>query len=268
MKREGKFAFTKILAWVMVFSGVISFSGPVSLASAKPQKIIVGTGYAFKPYCYLDDNGKLAGFEYQVLQEIDKRLPQYQFSYQTMDFPNILLSLDTGKIDLASHQYAKNPEREKKYLYASEFYTVVTTKITILATRNDIHSIEDLYGKKVQVSPGSNDTYLLEKFNKDHGNRIQLVYGSLDTATLIQNLKNGSIDAATQFTRNVDSINKAFGDVLKTVGDPLYNAYTFHIFRKDETKLRDAVDGALKELRNDGTLVKLSIKILGKDYTK
>ncbi|HBF40067.1 MAG TPA: L-cystine-binding protein TcyK [Firmicutes bacterium] len=254
---------------VLVLFGVLIAVNSSLLANTKfPKKIIVGTGNAFKPYCYLDEDGNLAGFEYEVLQEIDKRLPQYQFEYQTMDFQNILLSLDAGKIDIAAHEYAKNAEREKKYLFANEFYTLVATKITVLSSRNDIRSITDLYGKKVQVSPGSNDAYILESYNKEHGNKIHLIYGAPDTATLVQNLKTGSIDATTQFTRNVDSINRAYGDVLKTVGDSLYNSYTYHIFRKDEAGLRDDVDKALRQLKSDGTLAKISLKILGKDYTR
>ncbi len=269
MKKHTTIKLGRLLVATLALIGVFVSANSSLLADVKsPKRIIVGTGNAFKPYCYLDEDGKLVGFEYEVLKEINKRLPQYKFEYQTMDFPNILLSLNSGKIDIAAHEYAKNKEREKKYLFANEFYTIVATKITVLSSRNDIHSITDLYGKKVQVSPGSNDAYILESYNKEHGNKINLIYGALDAATLVQNLKTGSIDATTQFTRNVDSINKAYGDVIKTVGDSLYNSYTYHIFRKDEVGLRDDVDKALRQLKSDGTLSKISLKILGKDYTK
>ncbi len=269
MKRDATIRWGRLLVIALVLMGVLAAIDSSLLADTKsPKKIIVGTGNAFKPYCYLDEEGNLAGFEYEVLKAINKRLPQYQFEYQTMDFPNVLLSLDSGKIDIAAHEYAKNAEREKKYLFAKEFYTIVATKITVLAGRNDIRSLADLYGKKVQVSPGSNDAYILESYNKEHGNKINLIYGALDTATLVQNLKTGSIDATTQFTRNVDSINKAYGDVIKTVGDTLYNSYTYFIYRKDETGLRDDLDKAIRKLKNDGTLSKISLKVLGKDYTK
>jgi ABC-type amino acid transport substrate-binding protein len=185
-----------------------------------------------------------------------------------MEFKNILLSLESGKVDIATHQFAKNPEREQKYLFANESYTAAATKITVLKGRNDINSLEDLNGKTVQLSPGSNDAYLVEKYNTEHGNKIKLTYGASDNATLINTLEIGKIDAFFSITRTVDTLNKTFGDKIKVVGDPLYNSYTYQIFRKDETQLRDDVDKALKEIKSDGTLSKLSIDILGADYTK
>lgn len=232
------------------------------------KTIIIGTGNDFKPYCYLDENNNPIGFEIEVLKEINKRLPQYKFEFQAMEFKNILLSLESSKIDVATHQYAKNPDREQKYLFANEGYTSVATKITVAKDNKDIKSIDDLNGKQVQVSAGSNDAAFLEKYNKEHGNKINLIYGKLDNATLVSSLETGRIDASTNITRNVDAINKTYGDKIKTIGAPLYDAYTYHIFRNDETQLRDEFDKAIKEMKNDGTLSKLSIDILGADYTK
>lgn len=232
------------------------------------KKIIIGTGNDFKPYCYLDANNNPVGFDIEVLKEIDKRLPQYEFEYETMEFKNILLSLESSKIDVASHQYAKNSEREEKYLFANEGYTSVATKIIVSKDNNTIKSLEDLSGKNVQVSTGSNDAAFLDKYNKEHGNKINLIYGKLDNATLVDSLATGKIDASTNFVRNVAGINETYGDKIKTVGNTLYDAYTYHIFRKDETELRDEFDKVIKEMKSDGTLSKLSIDILGADYTK
>ena len=41
------------------------------------QKIIVGTGNGYEPYCYLDENGELAGYEYGVLKEVDKLVDRW-----------------------------------------------------------------------------------------------------------------------------------------------------------------------------------------------
>lgn len=237
-------------------------------STTTPKKIIVGTGNAFKPYCYLDENGKPAGYEVAVLQEVNKRLPQYKFEYQAMDFANILISLQSKKIDIASHQYAKNPEREQKYLYGKEGYADDIVKMTVLNNRNDIKSIQDLVGKNVQVSTGSNSANYMEKYNKEHNTKINLVYGSPDTVTLIKSMQDGKIDAFFSWAQQVDMYNKSLGNVIKLVGDPIYNTNVYQIYRKDDTKLRDDVDKALSDMKKDGTLAKISIKYLGADYTK
>jgi ABC-type amino acid transport substrate-binding protein len=67
-------------------------------APAEIRKIVVGTGTTFPLVCFIDENGKLTGFDVELVREIDKRLPQYEFEFQTLDFSNILLSLETKKI--------------------------------------------------------------------------------------------------------------------------------------------------------------------------
>jgi L-cystine transport system substrate-binding protein len=52
--------------------GVTSLAGCAKKSSeaeagAGVTKVIVGTGNAYEPYCYLDENGELAGYEYNVL---------------------------------------------------------------------------------------------------------------------------------------------------------------------------------------------------------
>lgn len=68
----------------------------------------MGTGTGFPKVCYIDENGKLTGFDVELIKEIDNRLPEYEFELQTMDFSNLLLSLETKKIDLVAHVMEKS----------------------------------------------------------------------------------------------------------------------------------------------------------------
>ena len=71
-------------------------------AAAEPvkvKKIIVGTGTKFPNVAFLDKDGKLTGYDIELVKELDKRIPEYEFEFKTMDFANLLLSLETNKID-------------------------------------------------------------------------------------------------------------------------------------------------------------------------
>lgn len=239
-----------------------------SPSSSEPKKIVIGTGTAFKPYCYLDDKGNLAGYELEVLQEVNRRLPQYKFDFQTMEFKNILLSLGSQKVDVGAHQFEKNPDREQKYLFSDESYTTFILRIVVAKGRTDINSIEELYGKTVQVGEGANEAYVLEKYNKEHGNLIKLVYTSgTDPVTTIKSIEDGRIDAFISIKRVVDSYNQVYGDKLKTVGTPIATSSTYYLYRKEDTQLKTDIDKTLKTMKEDGTLAKISIKVLGGDYT-
>jgi L-cystine transport system substrate-binding protein len=267
-----KFSITAlVLAAGLVVSGCGSVKETASSShgekTAQVQKIIVGTGTQFPNICFIDEKGKLTGYDVELIREIDKRLPDYEFEFKTMEFSNLLLSLETKKIDLIAHQMEVNAERQKKFLFNDEPYNVFPLKVVVRQDNNDIKSVEDLKGKKVIVSATSNSAVLIDKYNKENGNKINIVYagqGADDTKT---QLKTGRVDATISTPFAVDFLNKAADAQQKVVGPALSNSKVYFLLRKDEEKLKSRVDEAVKEIKKDGTLTKLSTKWLGADYT-
>ncbi|MBP2652171.1 MAG: tcyK [Firmicutes bacterium] len=261
------------LVSVMIFTTLImagcgSTTKDSTSGASESKKIIIGTGNGFKPYCYLDDSGNLVGYELEVLKEVNRRLPQYKFEFETLDFKNILLSLGASKVDIGAHQFEKNPDRAQKYLFADESYTTFILRITVAKNRTDINSIEDLHGKSVLVGEGGNDAFVLEQYNKEHGNPIKLVYTSgSDPVTMIKALEDCRADAFISIKRIVDGYNQTYGDKVKIVGQPISTSSTYYIYRKEDTQLKTDIDKVLKEMKADGTLAQISIKVLGGDYT-
>ncbi|USB33598.1 transporter substrate-binding domain-containing protein [Paenibacillus sp. YPG26] len=230
------------------------------------KKIIVGTGTQFTNVCFIDENGKLTGYDVELVKELDKRLPEYEFEFQTMDFSSLLLSLETKKIDFVAHQMEKNPEREAKYLFNKEPYSIFLNKVVVPKTNTDIKSIDDLKGKKVITSATSNEAYILQEYNKKNKDAIEIVYSNAPSNDRTNQILTGRVAATitTDFALN-DMPN---GDKLKTVGDALTHSDVLFVLRKDEQELSDKLDQAIKELKADGTLAKLSIQWLGQDFTK
>ncbi|MEK4437869.1 MULTISPECIES: transporter substrate-binding domain-containing protein [Paenibacillus] len=230
------------------------------------KKIIVGTGTQFPNVCFIDENGKLTGYDVELIREIDKRLPEYEFEFSTMEFKNLLLSLETKKIDLIAHQMEVNEERQAKFLFNDEAYNIFPNKVVVSQKNQDVNSIDDLKGKKLIVGATSNAAVLAEKWNADNGNSIDIVYSGAGEDTITQ-IKSGRVDAtiSTQFA--IDYQNKAVDAQLKTVGEALSNSKVYFILNKDEQELKTKVDEALKSIKEDGTLSKLSTEWLGADYT-
>ena len=136
----------------------------------------------------------------------------------------------------------------------------------VLQKNEEVKSIEDLKGKKLIVCATSNAAVLAEKWNAANGNGIDIVYSGAGEDTITQ-IKTGRVDAtiSTQFA--IDYQNKAIDAQLKTVGDALSNSKVYFILNKDEQELKTKVDEALKAVKEDGTLGKLSTEWLGADYT-
>jgi L-cystine transport system substrate-binding protein len=250
--------------------------GSASAAESNPgvTKVLIGSGINYNPDCYIDENGDAVGYEYDVLAAIDELLPQYEFEYQSMAFDQLVLSLESGKIDVAAHQYEYTPEREQKYLFSGESYTSYITYLAVLID-SEVTSLEDLAGQKVRTGGATSaTTQILTKWNEEHpGQEVVLVNteSSSDEEGAAA-LKSGAAAATVLKKSDVTKMNKNFSDDgndwLKSVGDPINNSKTYYLYRKDETELQQAIDGALKTLKENGTLSELAIKWVGYDVTE
>lgn len=242
-------------------------SSETAKGESKVQKIIVGTGTQFPNVCFIDKDGKLTGYDVELVRKIDEKLPEYEFEFKTMEFSNLLLSLETNKIDFIAHQMEVNEERQKKFLFNEEPYNVFPLHVTINKNNNDIHSIKDLKGKKAIVSATSNSAVFLEKYNKENNAGIDIVYGGNGPDSTINQIKTGRVDATITTPFSVDFNNDAVDAQQKVVGEPLLNSNVFFLLRKDETPLQKRIDEAIVELKKEGVVSELSKKWLGADYT-
>jgi L-cystine transport system substrate-binding protein len=220
------------------------------------KTIIVGTSNDYPPLCYLDADGNLAGFERDTLEAIDQLLPQYKFKYEVLEFKNILASLDAGRLDIAAHNYGINEERQQKYLFSNEGYLTDYSFIVVPGATNDITTFEDLQGKTISVPPATGWAYTVEDFNRLHpDNPILINYFEQTPDVLIANLLTGVVDATMLSESDVKLANTFWGTDFKTVGDPIGEAEDArYVFQKNAGELRDAVDGALRQIKESGQL--------------
>ena len=79
----------------------------------------------------------------------------------------------------------------------------------------------------------------------------------------------GRAQAAGEYEYIVSVAKKEKNLPIKAVGPTLTKVPTFFLLRKDDDmqQVADKIDAALKAMREDGTLKKLSEQYLGADYT-
>jgi len=265
-----QFIFTGIAsAFLLTACGSAEATDEEATANPDAETIIVGTGNAYQPFVYLDENEDLQGYDIEVLRAVDEKLDQYDFEYESMDFKNILTSLSADKVQLAAHNYAYNDERGAKYLYGEEAYNNYAHHIAADESTGQVYqSLDDLKGKKVFASPASEVANILETYNAENDDAIEIVYSEVNGELLVSGLQNGTADAAILTKFDVDKYNEQFDINLQASDEALKTAGIYYVFQQGDEELQTAVDGAIKELREEGTLSDLSIEILGADYTE
>lgn len=98
----------------------------------EPTQIIVGTGTQFPNVAFIDENDKLTGYDVELVREIDKRLDDYEFEFQTLEFTNLLLSLETNKIDMVAHQMEKIRSARRNICSTKKRIPIGKTKLPFL----------------------------------------------------------------------------------------------------------------------------------------
>lgn len=247
---------------ILVFSLVFTV---FSLSAFGAQKVInIGTEGVYAPFTFVDETGKLTGYDVEVITEAAKRAG-IKINFVATPWDSMFLGLESKKYDIIANQIGKNPDREKKYLF-SESYLVSGAQLIVKDTNKKITSLNDLKGKKVGTSVGSNYNKLLTEFDKNK--EINLVYYDGDVTQVFQDISLGRIDATVNDRLTVGENIKKLGLKVKTVGKPLNEVPSFFVFRKDSADLKAKIDKALLSMKKDGTLGKISKKWFNEDFSK
>lgn len=238
-------------------------------AAANAKTYVVATRGTAKPFSYTDDNGNLTGYDVEILKEVEKRDPSIHFEYKAMAVDAAFVAMDSGQVDLIANQMRHTPARDQKYLYTKEINNYTVRKLVVKNDRNDINSLEDLGGKKVMVVTNGDMKTIMEDFNKTHNPPAEIIYSDKGSVVNYNMVATGRADATGEYVYATESAIKDQGLPLKIVGPVLRVFPTHYILRKDEghQQLADKIDAAIKSMREDGTLKKLSEQYFGADYT-
>lgn len=227
-------------------------------------KLIMGLDDSFPPMGFRDEKNELVGFDVDMAKAVAEKLG-VELVLQPIDWTAKEVELDAGNIDVIWNGYSISDERKEKVLF-SEAY-LENQQILMVRADSGITKKEDLKGKKVAVQNGSTAQEALQKddaFYKSLGETLDFK----DNVTALLDLETGSVDAV--------AIDSVVGNYYMTIKEGKFSMLEEQLapeeygigFRKSDVALRDAVQAALDEMKEDGTSAEISKKWFGKDLVK
>ena len=229
-------------------------------ASGSDDVLRVATEGTYAPFSFHDPkSNELTGYDVEVAQAVGDELGM-DVEFSETQFDAIFAGLEADRYDVIANQIGVNPEREAKYLFSTP-YTVSNGVVITRADDTSISSLADVAGKRSAQSTTSN----FAQVATDAGAQIEAVEGFTQAITL---LKQERVDVTINDSLAFLEYQKSTGDedvkIAAEIDQPSEQAL---VFRKDSADLQTQVDGALKKLKDDGTLAKLSEKYFGEDVS-
>jgi len=234
-----------------------SAAGDLGLVSS--GTLTVGTEGTYRPFTYHDETGALVGFDVEIIEAVAEKL-DLEVEFAETQWDGIFAGLDAGRFDVIANQVSINPEREEKYLF-SEPYTVSPSVVVVKEDDDSISSFDDLDGKKTAQSLTSNFYELAEEAGAD----VTPIEG---WAQAVELLRQDRVDATVNDKLTFLDYEKTDGPTGLKIAAETDPARSAVAATKDKTALIEAIDGALAELREDGTLAEISEKYFGADVTE
>ena len=225
-------------------------------------EIIVAMEGTWAPWTYHDENGQLVGYDVEVARHIAEKLG-VEASFAEGEWDGLLAGLDSGRYDIMVNGVDIDEARQEKYDFSIP-YAYNRTAVIVSGEDTSIQSMEDLEGKTTANTLNSTYANVAEAYGAE-------VTGVDDFIQTIELLHSGRIDATLNAEVSYyDYMAQHPDDGIKIACiDPATTQVAIPMRKGEETKaLRDAVDQALTELMEDGTLSELSNKYFGTDISK
>lgn len=257
-----------ILSLALASAG-ISFAA----VSAEVRTIKIATAAESKPLSWGAIGHEPQGYEPEVLKAVNAKLPQYKFVMVGAADIAQETGLATGKYDMATGGFYKAPARSKQFLIPESPMGASLMKI-YSRTDSNINGIRDLVGKNIVPVTAGGGVYKFvtqwQQENPDYKVNIKASSAGIPYPDRLKEVQNGKYDALILPSNLGEQTVIDNQKLAIKASEPvsINNTYVL-IHKSDENKaLNDDVNKALKALKDDGTLDKLSQKWFGEDVVK
>ncbi|TDV03516.1 transporter substrate-binding domain-containing protein [Paraburkholderia caballeronis] len=262
---------------------VLSLAGALALVASAPgwsqgsdllgrinanKEITIATEARYAPFEYVD-NGKIVGYDADLMAYVLKSLPDVKVKQLDLPFQGLLPGLDAKRFDIVVTAVTVNKDRASHFAFTLPVADA-TTGVLLRSNETSIKSPDDLNGKIVGSQTGSAQLQALialdKKLKEAGGPGLKQIkqYVAFDEA--YADLAVGRLDAVAQSLANLGPLMKSrpgvFAVLPQTIGPKSYFAW---VVRKDadSASLLKLFSDGIARANQDGTMKKLQQKWFG-----
>lgn len=254
--------FTRLSVAGLVAATVVSAAGTVH--AAKTVNVAAPNGNP--AYIVNTDHGP-EGYYGELIQKIDKDLPQYKFKTTFTSQNAVFSGLQSGKYDVALNNSWYNKQRFQTY-YHTRAVGLDDLRLVYRKNGKKANSLDEVAKKNLKLVPVSTDDArysVLQDYNNAHSKKINLkAIGDQSSADALAQVANGKYDVAlypyAAYKQVANSKNGKKLTASKSIDQR--SAYLLVHKSSQNKKLTKDLNKEIKKLYNDGYLEKLTKKYL------
>ena len=250
------------LACFLLLSVPAALADDLLDAVMKNGAVVIATEGAWAPWTYHDfDTDELVGFDVEVARAIAAQLG-VAADFRECPWESIFMGIDSKMYDITANGVEATEDRGEKYDFTVP-YAYLRTALIVRTDNEDIHGFNDLKGKKTANSAGSTYAMMAE----DYGATTDTVSTLAQTLDLVlAGRVDATLNAELSFVDYMKEHPEAELKVVALSEEASLVAIPVRKGQENEAFL-NALNDAIVDLRNDGTLRTISEKYFATDIT-
>lgn len=251
-----------MIASVAMLAGCGETKEGGSEADGGKETLTMATNAYFAPYEFYEGED-IVGIDVEIAKAIADKLGM-ELKVVDIEFDSIITGVQTGKYDMGMAGMTVTDERKESVDFSDSYATGIQS--VIVKEDSEIKSVDDILDEKATYKIGvqlstTGDIYVTDDLGDAAAERVVEYQTGNDAVSA---LSSGKVDAVVIDNEPAKSYVAATSG-LKIL-DTEYVSEDYAIcFSKDNTELKDKVNGALKELIADGTVKTIIDKYITAD---
>jgi polar amino acid transport system substrate-binding protein len=210
----------------------------------------MSTNAAFPPYEMVKDDGTFEGIDVDIATKIAEKLG-LSLVVDDMDFTAAVNAPAQGKSDMCMAGLTITEDRKKNLDFSDSYATGV--QVIIVSQDSDIQGPDDLKDKMIGTQEGTTGYIYCSDDPANGGYGEDHVIAYTNGSTAVQALLAGKVDAVVIDKQPAQEFVKANPSLKVLSTEYITEDYAIAV-KKGNTELLDAINGALNELIDDGTV--------------
>ena len=248
-----------LLTAVLVASGCgddDSSSSPSSsdLGLIQEGKLKVGSDIPYAPFEFGRDPD-YQGFDVDIVNEVAKRL-DVEAEFVKTPFDPIFRNLAQGRFDIVASAATITPERQRTVNFSEPYFPA--DQSLMVKRGSDIKTTGDLAGKRVGAQLGTTGADEAKKVDAETVRTYDLIDDAFNA------LQNGQVDAVINDFPVSKYAERSKEDLQVVQRIATGEEYGLGI-NKDDAKLKEEIDKALQDMKEDGTYTRIYKKWFEED---